>query len=289
MVPTNGARMSRLESQLRPESGDLAKLTRIPGAVARRVKTRVSALSDFLKTIDEVRKTDALGRRVAIAEFDGFRVVHRANTADEKLLAGPRPDEYFDMFEDLRLPPDSVVIDVGAHIGTFALNAARLAPQGRVWAIEASQEGATLVSINAELNGLSNVHACHVALAAERGVVRLNYAPGTWGHSTIARRAAGGEDVEAVTLTEFMEDHRIDKCDFAKLNVEGAEFSILLASDVATLRRFSRLLIHYHLDLAPGSDLAELEEHLVRADFDVERRPVNPDRGVLVVQARSLA
>jgi precorrin-6Y C5,15-methyltransferase (decarboxylating) len=57
----------------------------------------------------------------------------------------------------LGLRPDSVVWDVGAGSGSVAIEAALLAPEGRVYAIEVDPEGVQLCRDNARAHGVDNV------------------------------------------------------------------------------------------------------------------------------------
>jgi precorrin-6Y C5,15-methyltransferase (decarboxylating) len=58
----------------------------------------------------------------------------------------------------LRIRPDSVVWDVGAGSGSISIEAALLAPRGRVYAIEVDPEGVDLCRENARAHGTDNVH-----------------------------------------------------------------------------------------------------------------------------------
>ena len=44
-----------------------------------------------------------------------------------------------------QIAPDAVVYDIGAGTGSISIEAARLAPQGQVYAIERSSEGIGLI------------------------------------------------------------------------------------------------------------------------------------------------
>jgi precorrin-6Y C5,15-methyltransferase (decarboxylating) len=57
----------------------------------------------------------------------------------------------------LAIRPDSVVWDVGAGSGSVAIEAALLAPEGRVYAIEVDPEGVAICEDNARSHGTDNV------------------------------------------------------------------------------------------------------------------------------------
>lgn len=58
------------------------------------------------------------------------------------------------------IQPTDVIVDVGAGTGSFSVEAALLAPHGRVWAVERSPEGAALIRENARRFAAENVEVC---------------------------------------------------------------------------------------------------------------------------------
>ncbi len=204
----------------------------------------------------------------------GMRIACREGTVDEQAiqpwiewleLPAPRPQEP---------AQDDVILDVGAHIGGFTLLAASLAPNGRILAVEACRDSYEMLRRNVELNNLENVEASHLALAGRPGEVRLHRgATGNWGNSITSASGPVVERVPATTLAAYLDERAVDRCDFAKLNCEGAEFQILLSSPPETLRRIARMLVFHHLELVDDQNsLAELERHLERAGFELGLR-----------------
>lgn len=57
----------------------------------------------------------------------------------------------------LRLPPEGVFWDIGAGTGSVAIEAARLMPAGRVFAVEARPERAELITANRGRFGVENL------------------------------------------------------------------------------------------------------------------------------------
>ena len=56
-----------------------------------------------------------------------------------------------------RISPTDVVFDVGAGTGSMSVEAARLASQGRVYAVERNAEGVSLIEQNKEKFGVDNL------------------------------------------------------------------------------------------------------------------------------------
>jgi precorrin-6Y C5,15-methyltransferase (decarboxylating) len=57
----------------------------------------------------------------------------------------------------MEIRPDAVVWDIGAGSGSVAIEAAMLAPRGRVYAIEVDPEGVAICGENARTHGVDNV------------------------------------------------------------------------------------------------------------------------------------
>ncbi len=73
------------------------------------------------------------------------------------------------LIETMRVGPADRVLDLGCGYGAIGLVAARLAPRGRVWLIDANRRAAALAQANAVENGISNVR---VVVGDGAGAVR---------------------------------------------------------------------------------------------------------------------
>lgn len=70
-----------------------------------------------------------------------------------------------------RIKPDAVIYDIGAGTGSLSVEAARLAPQGMVYALERKQEGVKLIRANLENFLIHNVKV--IETEAPEGLERL--------------------------------------------------------------------------------------------------------------------
>jgi FkbM family methyltransferase len=235
---------------------------------------------------EKIAKAD-LPARIRIQRCGEFEVVVRENTADEEVLQESFDrDLFFAGVPQYAPREDDVIIDVGAHIGTFSLLASSKVPRGKVFAIEPSRDTFTLLRINVALNRKDNITACHLALMDRGGTARLSHDAGNWGHSSVATLSGSGEDVPSESLCAFLDQNHIASCAFMKMNCEGSEFPVLLGSTRATLSRFRMILVLYHCDLWKSNSHTDLVSHLENAGFDVEVREASPQRGWLICSAR---
>lgn len=130
------------------------------------------------------------------------------------------------------------VVDVGAHIGTFALAAA--AAGCNVLAVEGSPDNVALLRAAKEQNGFTRLQILHAAAGDHRGVVQ--FAPHqAWGQ--VAEGNANPElkdyraiEVPMVTIGDTLDTLGWPHVDLVKIDVEGAELSVLQGMQAA-LRR----------------------------------------------------
>lgn len=127
------------------------------------------------------------------------------------------------------LPPDGVVVDVGAHMGRHTRAFVEACPRGRVLAVEPLPDQAAHLR---ETLG-ARIDLFEGALGARSGRTRFVWARGTPEESGLRRRAYNDPDraqpieieVEVRTLDEL--GRGLDRCDFVKVDVEGAELTAL--------------------------------------------------------------
>lgn len=222
---------------------------------------------------------------IAIDSFGGFEIAYRIGTVDRRVINKSFDNDiYFSGVPEYHPGEDDVIIDVGAHIGTFSILASSRVKRGKVYAIEASQDSFNILKINVALNQCSNVSTHHLALANKEGRITLYHEKGNWGNSTVKRLSISSETVEACTLSSFMEKNEIKKCHFMKLNCEGGEFPILLSTPNNVLRKFSTLLILYHCDLWDNNTEDNLIHHLESCGFNCVIRNQDGKRGWIIAE-----
>ncbi len=257
-------------------------------------KTVKSLIKPAYRSLRKVVSTDRPSGWT-IGTFSGCEVAYRKGTSDEDVIAESLDrDIYFSGVPEYQPKEDDTIIDVGAHIGAFVLRASRKVPRGRVFAIEPCGESVNLLKINIALNRLDNVSIHHAALAESDGVCTLNYSQCNWGHSTVARRlrlfgSNRSETVPAMSLSGFLSQNSIAGCAFMKMNCEGAEFPILLATPAEVLARFGCMLILYHSDIWTRNSVSDLVSHLERSGFDCSFRNKVGKRGWIIACRRRKA
>ena len=120
----------------------------------------------------------------------------------------------------------NVVIDVGANVGAFTIKAARqVGPTGKVIAIEPEAENLALLYKNTR--HLSNVVVIGKAASGSKGQQKLYQAPQPFLFSTQSDYGLGFTEVEADSVDNIVSELGLDRVDFIKIDVEGAELEVL--------------------------------------------------------------
>lgn len=130
-----------------------------------------------------------------------------------------------------RLAAGDVFVDVGANIGYFTLYASNLVGEsGKVIAVEASPRIFHQLAENIGRNNAGNVHPYNRAAAENSGRIRVFHgSEGNIGSTSLFRRqdAPFEFEVDAGPLDEIVPRNLVERIRIIKIDVEGAEWSVL--------------------------------------------------------------
>lgn len=156
---------------------------------------------------------------------------------------------YFEALErDFR---PSVIIDVGAATGHFAILAAKLFPSSTVYAFEPSERQRVLLERNARLNEVRNLEIQPFGLWNRRDQLAFRTNGAESSFESVSRfrgQLPFLETVPVQSLDEWSREKKISGIDFIKMDAEGAELEILEGGKDTLQSIHPRLLIQaYHL------------------------------------------
>jgi FkbM family methyltransferase len=136
-------------------------------------------------------------------------------------------------FVETFLRPGMTVLDIGAHHGLYSLLSSRcVGRKGQVIAFEASPRECRRLGKHVRVNGCSNVRIEPCAAGSQPGTADLYVVDGAcdWGNSLRApavKESTYKVRVEVRTVDDVLQSLGISRVDFIKLDVEGAELSVL--------------------------------------------------------------
>ena len=155
---------------------------------------------------------------------------------------------------------DAVVLDVGGQIGSFSLAMSQAIPSARIHVYEASPTSAGYVSRNVEANGLGSRITVHAkAMAGEAGSFTFVDSGDASGHNGLTAPEGLGEEV-TVPATTFDDAVKVagGPVQVVKMDVEGAEYDIVLRSDPSSWADVRKVVMEYHP--MAGHSLEELTD-----------------------------
>lgn len=178
---------------------------------------------------------------------------------------------YFSIFKEI--VPKSVMIDIGANIGTFTLYMAEKQKKLKIFCYEPDEENFKCLKENFEINQFHTLYAYNLAVGSQNKPVKI-YAKnsremGTPG-SSILHKTNKFKTVDCVTLQNILDDNKIFECDLLKLDCEGAEYDILLSQGENCFKRIKAIILEYHEFESLNFNHHDLENHLQKFGFHVE-------------------
>jgi len=162
------------------------------------------------------------------------------------------------------------VVDIGAHYGYFSIFASKnIAPNSQIFSIEPSKENFNILQQNLVDCKIENVNAFQLAIGGENGILDL-FTGRSINHSLVEDYALLGNEknpqkVEVKTLEQFINENKIEKIDFLKMDCEGAEYSILFNSSSAVFEKINIISMEFHdmknANFTGDEIVKKLEEH----------------------------
>jgi len=216
----------------------------------------------------------------AMQAFDSRHSIVIANPADDKaqvftsngkiMLSNKGTDRYLkqtgrgsfegdELIEALAffgIKSPRIIVDVGANFGEISLCFSAEFPKAKIIAIEPSSANVEIFNENLTVQNFdtSNITLHKTAVSDEAGDVQITKGLGSQ-NSIVAKRNMSAdryESVRAMRLDDLFEVDKIKKCDFLKIDIEGAE-PYLKNSLAKVLDKTQVLLIEFSYKNTPES------------------------------------
>ena len=166
---------------------------------------------------------------------------------------------------------DPVVVDIGAHVGSFSTAVCAARPDATVHAYEASPSTADWLDRNVAANDLQDRLIVHRnAVSDHVGTLDMIDNGLASAHNGLTAPDGSGAmvSVPCVTFADIHEATR-GRITVVKSDAEGAEYGFILGSDPAHWSTVQRIVMEYHP--VQGHSLDQLVEFLAAVGIDLVR------------------
>lgn len=174
---------------------------------------------------------------------------------------------------------NDTIIDIGGHIGLFALFSSQFCKSGKIYCFEPIKENFDMLKTNIELNHITNIIPINAAVSKDNAQVTIYLNEDEAGHSmhVIGTKTV---QVRSISLQSIFDSYDIDSCDFLKIDCEGEEYTIMDSLPFVN-NKIKKICIEYHFADTKPHLLEELIKKLESFSFNVKTRKILPDIGFL--------
>jgi FkbM family methyltransferase len=144
---------------------------------------------------------------------------------------------------------NGVFLDIGANIGSVSLyvdnfNKVRSKDNKiKVYSVEPEPNNLSLLKENIKNNPTENITVINNAIWHEQKTVYITNQGGN--SSIIDGSYAESVEVLAITIQNFIDLYNIDEIDVAKIDIEGAEFDLIINTPDETLAKIKYLTLEF--------------------------------------------
>ena len=209
----------------------------------------------------------------------GLKIKIRVNSTDLMALTHVwMIQEYSE--DNFSINHDDIVVDVGAHIGLFALFASQFCNNGKIFCFEPIKENYKMLIENININQIKNIYPNNLAVTKDTSTAKIFLNDDESGHSMFIENKSFVQ-VDSKSLFDIFTDNRIKECNFLKLDCEGAEYEIIESLQSDIFSKINKTVIEYHMADTKPELLEGLIKKLKQLSFTIHTRPLFSDIGFL--------
>lgn len=217
------ARVARIEEAISQSSSQIAQLVQVYNHVLQETYFSQAAYLGDHRALTRMRSGQLI-----------YVDTRSVDIASHLLFGGTWEHHYAVAFERL-LRPGNIVLDIGANHGVYSLLAAnRVAPNGHVYAFEASRDFCELIRASVSVNGLGRLITLENRAIADRAfetTLQADVQMSGGGHlvpdgdsdlTATSSQGVRSEQVTCIALDDYFDDPA-QRVDVIKMDIEGAE------------------------------------------------------------------
>lgn len=170
----------------------------------------------------------------------------------------------------VKIPDNGIVVDLGANVGSFTMQALANSKSCKVIALEPNSEFNKILIEQIQLNNLSD------------RVTLQRYFIGSFSETQKEMlKMNESKDAAFISQSKFIELNNLQSIDFLKCDIEGSEFDFVTDTSLLEITKQLAIEIHDH-----AGDRNEFVKKLKGLGFEIG--PVKDDPGSCIVLAKRL-
>ena len=167
-----------------------------------------------------------------------------------------------------------VIIDIGAHVGSFTLLALNTFPTASLYSFEPDPVGYACLVENVRLNHFaSRCVAVNKAVCGDSAprtfYVRSENSPSNGLFPPRNAAVSSQVSVACTTLADILNDYHILACDLLKIDAQIAEYEIVLKTPERYFRKIRSIILEYHIINLPNYKPEMLFGFLRRQGYEI--------------------
>jgi len=159
--------------------------------------------------------------------------------------------------KDIKLQKNATVLDLGSNIGLTIIHLKNLYPDIKIIGYEMDLDNYLLAKKNTA--AYDNVSLYNKAIWVDNEMLSYNsntaFDAYAVDHTLEPTHAI--KNVEGITISKLIKEHKLDRIDYLKMDIEGAEKDILKSKDLYWLNHVEALNIEFHF-----SDNKTIDEYI---------------------------
>lgn len=207
-------------------------------------KIGFSGIRNLARLVLGINNRDELFRKHNLSFISILKIVRRSlltvRNRDGIFLCRPDEtdviiiaDEHENFLKEKYKPENgNIVIDLGAHIGKYAIRSGKLVgKEGKVIAVEAEANSYEIMCKNIELNELQNrITPLNIAISSKNDKIPFFVSEGRSNVSSTYTKWSKKIEIDAITIDELIRIHKLERVDWIQMDMEGAEYDAILGA-----------------------------------------------------------
>ena len=211
---------------------------------------------------------------------NGLKIKLRTRSTDLQAFANVWILKEYEM-EGFEIMENDLIIDVGGHIGLFALYASLKCPEGKVISVEPHPQNFSLLKENMNNNNFLKTKIVNKAITNSNKDIELFIDSQDDSAHSIHGTGKNSIQIKGTTLRDIMQENQVSNCNMLKMDCEGSEFESIESLSDDELLQIEKICLEYHIIDNDSSNLDNLRNRLKKIGYNVNIIPTNDFLGML--------